>query len=131
MGFADQVNKFTKKAKGRSLKVFQVSVIEVFGRVVRRTPVDTGRLRGNWQIDINKTPSGTKETVDPSGSAFTREVTGKSKRLDIGDTAVMVNNLPYAKPIEEGSSTQAPRGMVAVTRMEFRRIVERIAKGIR
>lgn len=32
--------------------------------------------------------------------------------LKLGDTAYLVNNLPYAVPLEYGHSSQAPAGMV-------------------
>jgi hypothetical protein len=128
--FSEKIGRFGNKAQENALTVFQMSVLEIFGRVSRRTPVDSGRLRGNWQIDINRTPTGTTEVTDANNTKFTRELSGKSERLEIGDRAVMANNLPYALPIERGSSTQAPRGMVAVTAMEFTRIVKQIARKV-
>ena len=44
--------------------------------------------------------------------------------LKLGDTAYLVNNLPYAVPLEYGHSSQAPAGMVRVTIAEFQQIVE-------
>ena len=40
-----------------------------------------------------------------------------------GQMAYIINNLPYAIPLEFGHSTQAPGGMVRVTVARFQRIV--------
>ncbi|MNJ81742.1 hypothetical protein D3C77_807050 [compost metagenome] len=49
---------------------------------------------------------------------------GQVQALTIGQTAFIVNNLPYAIPLEYGHSSQAPAGMVRVTLANFQRIVD-------
>lgn len=89
--------------------------------VVRRSPVDTGRFRGNWQV-VND-PAAAKPTaaLDKDGSAT----------IAAGDAAIaaavaadphgricIANPLRYAGMIEYGSSKQAPLGVVEITAAE-------------
>ena len=46
------------------------------------------------------------------------------KVLYVGAFAYIINNLPYAIPLEFGHSTQAPGGMVRVTVARFQQIVQ-------
>lgn len=98
MSFSSDIAKFNKKTEEKSLKVFRAVGFEMFGRIVKRTPVDTGRLRNNWQI---------------------------TDGVKLGDKLFITNNLPYAKRIEDGYSAQAPAGMVKVTVNEFKSIVNK------
>ena len=56
-----------KKIKGDFKKFHKQIIAELFKRIVLRTPVDTGRARGNWQIELGGQAQGTLEVVDKSG----------------------------------------------------------------
>lgn len=100
--------------------------LELFGRVILKTPVDTGRARANWQVTIGTTANGTVEIDDKSGGATMSAATAASAGFNAGDTIYLTNNLPYILKLEEGSSQQAPAGMVALTVQEFAAIVKQI-----
>jgi len=68
-------------------------IFEAFNRIVKRTPVDTGRARAGWQIDQSKI---------------------KSQMM-----AEIINNVPYIVFLEFGRSGQAPQGMVRITLNEL------------
>ena len=91
-----------------------------------RTPVDTGRARANWQVAIGTIPSGTLELNDKSGQATINKVQAASMGVVAGDVIYLTNNLPYAVPLEEGYSKQAPAGMVALTVQDFQSVVAQI-----
>ena len=63
---------------------------ECFTRIVKRTPVDTGALRKDWDLRVNKYH------------------------------AVIENGMSYAARIENGYSKKAPEGMVAITVAELK-----------
>lgn len=44
-------------------------------------------------------------------------------RLPVGDVVYLTNSLPYAQRLEHGWSKQAPRGMVRLSAIEFKRFV--------
>ena len=133
MSFNSELNDFTKKAGKNAEKIFRGTTISLFGRIIKRTPVKTGRLKGNWQIDVNKPPTGIVSIDDntpisqSSGVSTAKVITGVGK-ASLEDTIYMANNLPYAQLVENGNySTQAPAGMVGVTAAEFEREIERQA----
>lgn len=83
-----------------------------------------GRFRGNWQFSINSPAMEELDRIDPSGREAVAELVTQVQALTIGQTAYIVNNLPYAIPLEYGHSSQAPAGMVRVTLANFQRIVD-------
>lgn len=102
---------------------------EVFRRVILRTPVDTGRARGNWQVTIGAPSDLTLDGTDGGRSAVLRAIeTVRGWRL--GSAAIyLTNNLPYIERLENGWSKQAPTGMVALTVAEFGGIAADAAGG--
>jgi hypothetical protein len=82
-----------------------------------------GRFRGNWQLTIGAPASGELERIDPNGAATLAAMRAQVSTLTAGQTAYIVNNLPYSVPLEFGHSTQAPSGMVRVTLARFQEIV--------
>lgn len=83
-----------------------------------------GRFRGNWQFSIDSPATAELDRIDPSGSETIAALLNQVQALTIGQTAYIVNNLPYAVPLEYGHSTQAPSGMVRVTLANFQAIVD-------
>ena len=124
--FEDQVKAFERDAlRKMDLAVRSIS-LEIFSRVILKSPVDTGRFRGNWQVAIGTVPSGTLDLDDKTGTATVSKADLKLMGANAGDTIYLANNLPYAVRLEEGYSQQAPAGMVALTIQEFTDIVRKI-----
>lgn len=128
MSFDKDINSFAKKVDKAALAIFRGTALTLFGNIVKRTPVDTGRLRGNWQAQINTPPLGTTTTDDRSGGKANAGAKREVGIAKIGDSIYFTNNLPYAGVIEDGSSKQAPQGMVKVTVAEFKQIVNKKAR---
>jgi hypothetical protein len=82
-----------------------------------------GRFRGNWQFTIGVPAVGELDRIDPTGAATLAALRAEVATLTAGQTAYIVNNLPYAIPLEYGHSTQSPQGMVRVTLARFQQIV--------
>jgi hypothetical protein len=83
-----------------------------------------GRFRGNWQFSIDSPAEGVLDQIDPSGGVTLAKLRLQVEQLTIGQTAYIVNNLPYAAPLEYGHSKQAPGGMVRITLARFQQIVD-------
>jgi hypothetical protein len=83
-----------------------------------------GRFRGNWQFSIGAPAEGELDQVDPAGGVTLAKLRLQVEQLTIGQTAYIVNNLPYAVPLEYGHSKQAPGGMVRITLSRFQQIVD-------
>ena len=108
--------------------------LEATSRFVRRTPVDTGRARGNWNAEVNK-PDLTydPERLDKPGTATIGLAAPKIRTIGFfdGDEGYVANAVPYVRYLEEGSSAQAPEGMVRVTLEELRPWIQRNARRFR
>ena len=122
MSFSLDLQKFAKKAGNNAAAVVKKVGIDMFSQVVVRTPVDTGRARGNWQVTFNSPASGTLNDLDPTGRNTQAQISGKMTGWKQGDIW-MTNNLPYARRLEYGWSQQAPAGFVRITVREFQTYV--------
>ncbi|MFL1527837.1 hypothetical protein [Pseudomonas sp. O230] len=83
-----------------------------------------GRFRGNWQFSIDTPADGVLDQIDPSGNVSMAVLRAQVQSLTIGQTAYLVNNLPYGIALEYGHSKQAPSGMIRVTLARFQQIVD-------
>jgi len=102
----------------RTEKMVRGTVIGCASRIIKRTPVKDGTLRGNWQASIGQPVQTTIDRMDKNGAASVSDVAREGQRLNIGAVFYMTNNLPYAAAIEFGSSTQAPQGMMRIEVLE-------------
>jgi predicted RecA/RadA family phage recombinase len=91
-------------------KLLRVAVLETDSRVKLLSPVDTGRFRVSWQVGENAAPGGEKSEGTYTG-IFAIERLGYQQEK-IGNVYSVHNNLPYAEPLANGSSKQAPAGWV-------------------
>jgi len=89
--------------------------------LVKRTPVDTGRARNNWQVGIDQEPpdvlypAAQAFSGDKSGSPAVNKGTSKIRSLRPFCVCYLTNNVEYILDLENGSSAQAPNGMLSVT----------------
>jgi hypothetical protein len=118
---AGNLKKGVKYAKPLT-KTERIQNFDVNGLVTRKGYVG-GRFRGNWQFSIGVPAVGELERIDPNGAVTLAALRAEVATLTAGQTAYIVNNLPYAIPLEYGHSTQAPQGMVRVTLARFQQIV--------
>ncbi len=127
MTFSIQLKRYGAKSIDAVDRVRRRVIIELFSAIIRETPVDTGRLRSNWQITLRSPATGTLGIRDVSAVIAEAEAAANASKGD--DLVIMRNNLPYAYRIEyEGWSKQAPEGMVRRNIAMFQRIVNRAAR---
>lgn len=127
--FQGQLNAFQAKAMRYVDQVRRASILELFRLVIMSTPVDTGRLRGNWQTTINAPAIAELDRLDPNGGIALAEVLANMGGLL--DVVYFSNNLPYVERIEyDGWSAQAPEGMVRRHVAMWGRIVEAQARAL-
>lgn len=87
--------------------------------VVMKSPVDTGRFRGNWNVGIGSIDYSITDNVDKTGQETINKGAGIVDRAPAYQAIWISNNLPYANRLENGWSKQAPAGMVALTFAEL------------
>jgi hypothetical protein len=93
---------------------------EVFKNVITGTPVDTGRARASWFINVAspnrdvapERPGGTGAAELAAAESLGRLAEIVPERVTGVETIYITNNLPYIVPLAEGSSQQAPKGWV-------------------
>lgn len=86
--------------------------LAVDATVVIATPVDSGRARGNWQVQLNGPASGTLEVTDKTGAGAIAQGQAAIAGHQPGGSIHITNNLPYIGRLNEGWSAQAPAGFV-------------------
>ena len=104
-------------------KLLRVAVLETDSRLKQASPVDTGRFRVSWQVGENaagsydggpqQDPSNAdRSKTSPPGGLIVplRKMNYQQEKL--GNVYSVHNNLPYAEPLANGSSKQAPAGWV-------------------
>ncbi|ECU9162085.1 TPA: HK97 gp10 family phage protein [Salmonella enterica] len=132
MGFADKIKQFSVEVPEQLDGTAKKITIELFSGVIRDTPVDTGRLRGNWQCTTGGAASGELDVTDKQGQETINKMVQTVDAAPRDFVAYLTNNLAYA-PVAEfglwkdkdgkpangprtisGYSTQAPFGMVGL-----------------
>jgi hypothetical protein len=125
--FTLDIAKWVEKTKGRIDLFVRKLSLDLFTRIVLRSPIDTGRFRGNWQLAIGQMPEGVLELDDKTGAATIAAAQAVSLDIKAGDIIYLINNLPYANRLENGWSKQAPAGMVGLAIAELDQAVNKAA----
>ena len=120
------LNKYCKKQGVKLTKVRRTYAYALYSSIVKKTPVDTGRARANWNISVGSPDLTTTEETRKSPKPM------KDFAENLKDESIFIsNNLPYITTLEYGGypnppkkdggktvngySKQAPEGMVGVT----------------
>lgn len=118
--FNKEVTAFAKTLVPQKLLQFQKKlVLEALKRIVMKTPVDTGRARGNWQVTIAEPSELQLKDTDVDGSKVLAAGAAAIADLPPYQVVWISNNLDYIEALEDGHSKQAPKGMVALTIAEL------------
>lgn len=133
------IEKWCGKSNERINDVKRKFAFMLYSAIVKKTPVDTGRARANWNVSVGSPDLGVTDETDKNFK------NPKSVPDAPGDTPIYIaNNLPYIKTLEFGGypkdvkkgtrvkgkgkkkghyevrsaggfSKQAPKGMVGIT----------------
>lgn len=138
--FSKGIENWGKKKMKKVKNLKKTYAFFLYSEVVKRTPVDTGRARANWNVSLGKMDTSTTESTD-------KRVNLSDIKESSGDESYYIsNNLPYIKTLEYGGypkdskgswdkktkrrvkksqngySKQAPKGMVGITVADADRI---------
>jgi hypothetical protein len=110
------MKKTGKRVAENADRLVRRCALAVDAAVVLATPVDTGRARSNWQVEVGSPASGTIDSGfdKGGGSAISQgkdaieSYKGESNKAGI----FITNNLPYIERLNDGWSAQAPAGFV-------------------
>lgn len=119
MSFGQQLDAFVSGTEKKVERTVRAVKLELFRSVILDTPVDTGRARGNWQATLDS--PATEETENESMSVALAGVAANLGKVN--DVSFLANNLPYIEELEDGSSKQAPAGMVRRNMARVQRLI--------
>ncbi len=142
-------NVMRRKVERGVLLVQKKLAFEILSRCISKSPVDTGRYRGNWQLGVGERPTGTltPPNMQPKNTTGVPRAPISASGADLADANAklaamqkpelinIVNNLPYAQPLEDGHSQQAPAGVLSTTIAEIRAqapaLVKQFVRGLK
>lgn len=113
-----------KEIASNTDRLVRKTALAVDSTVVLGTPVDTGRARSNWQVELNGPADGVIEAyvAGKGGSTAAENVTAALAQArqviaqysgDVPNASINItNNLDYIGDLNDGSSAQAPAGFV-------------------
>ena len=111
--FLANVTRAVEKMRGNVDYTLRKVLYDMSRQIIMRTPVDTGRLRGNWQFGTAEIPSGQVDDKDPAsgfGGPTEKKIWNSIADAKAGTIHYIVNNLPYAQVIEYGMYPNPPKG---------------------
>lgn len=121
MGFAANLNALCQRAGDKAELVVRKTALELQSQMIERSPVDTGRFKGNWQAGVGGVNTAANDSPDKSGAAALGRTQVALATWKPGMSIVLSNALPYARVLEYGrangkpGSSQAPGGIVRLT----------------
>ena len=136
------IGKLAEKRKVAIQDVRKNYAFALYSSIVRKTPVDTGRARANWNISVGHEDTTVTEDTRKSPKTISQMPEPK------GDESIFIsNNLPYITMLEYGGypnppkkdggktingySRQAPNGMVGVTLANNEAIFEAAVRSVK
>lgn len=124
--FKKKLDVFVKQADSNLTLIVRKIALELLTSIVLKSPVDTGRFRGNWFVQVDIAPVQTDAT-DKSGGQTIAAGSVQIGSFEYGGRIYILNHLPYSVALEYGHSGQAPAGIVRITVAEFQQYVAKIA----
>lgn len=125
MSFSTDLDKAKLNLAGYAEEMVRGTLFSLASRIIKESPVDTGRFRGNWQASINSPQKSKMQRLDKSGAAAIGDMSSVVMSMKMGQTFYLTNNLPYARRLEYGYSKQAPSGFLRINVM---RVQSELAK---
>lgn len=137
--FSLDVKKFADGFSDGAEQAIRGVTFKLFSAIIKSTPVDSGRARGNWFTTGQKPSSKITNKSDKSGSGSISDAQQVIVGIADWSRFTLTNNLPYIEKLEFGGygdgpktsggfSTQAPQGMVRINIARFNRLLEQQAK---
>lgn len=136
------LTEYARKKQVEIKEVRKAYAFALYSSIVKKTPVDTGRARGNWNVSVGSPDTSTTETTQQKYNSK------ESIPTPNGDESIFIsNNLDYIEKLEYGGypnppkggsgktvngfSKQAPNGMVGVTLANNENIFNAAVRSVR
>lgn len=120
--FVRRIEIQASRIKDNANKIKRKAALAIDQTVVLATPVDTGRARSNWVVQLNTPNTTIREPYSPgtklgladsaNASAAINQGSSVISQAKPGDSIYISNNLDYINKLNDGSSRQAPEQFV-------------------
>jgi hypothetical protein len=113
-------------------QAIQKIVAEIFTRIVKKTPYDTGNAKANWNVSLSVPDTSVQPFTGASSAAENISLARLNKILPgirFEQAIFLTNAVSYIIYLERGWSKQAPAGMVAVSLAEVEAFIINILRG--
>lgn len=112
--------RLVSRLRKRADDVVQLSAMDLYKRIVRRTPVQTGRLAASWTVSLNK-PSGDRVVYARKGDVqrAQKRAIARASAAKAGDVIFITSKQPYARSVEFGDEDHKPQAMVRLAVADF------------
>ena len=146
MSFSDDIKKWRKKTEKAAEAVVRGTFISLSNKIITASPVGNtslwktkyppkgytgGRFRNSWFTGVNTKPTTIGQTSSKTGKDSRARAREGAAKFKLGNSLYMINNLPYSLELEDGTSTQAPYGMVKITVANYKFIVAKEVRRLR
>jgi hypothetical protein len=124
MSFGSDIRKYAELQKRNLDEVVTESLINLSASVIIKTPVLTGFLANSWRATTAapSTSSAAYSSPDAQMAAIEDRL---AFTLDRKGVYYLVNNQPYARPIEFlGHSQKAPAGMLRISIENYQKFID-------
>ena len=110
--FRRAMERAAERATEEADRIVQGTVRAAAEVAILATPVDTGRLAGNWEVvDHGDDP---RDELEGSAADALAASQIASATVKAGDYVDVANATPYAEPVDVGSATRPPKGMTTL-----------------
>ena len=102
--FANRINRLADKVEKNTASLIQDVGYSVLSRVVYDTPVDTGRARANWLVNLGSSNSHSTTQKDLNGHSTIAKGSDTIGRYKYGEVVYITNNVDYIVKLDNGWS---------------------------
>jgi hypothetical protein len=127
MSFASDVEGYVDATNKWMDDIVQGTFVGLGAKVIKATPVLTGRLRNNWVSSVGQPSRADDRAGQKAGADAVADELDTAGKYSPGDTLWLSNNLEYARAVEDGTATRPPVGMLKLTVAEYQRIFSKAA----
>lgn len=110
--FNKELRSFLDKVKGDLSAYVRLISLDLFTRFVVKTPVDTGRAKGGWQMLLGTAPTEETGVLDPTGQLTIASAMAAASAItpdNVLQLRVFISNpVFYIVYLDQGHSHQTP-----------------------
>ncbi len=113
---ANNAAKALKEVKIDLTHCYKETLYDIGDALVFYTPLKTGLASSNWNVGKGRISTVRNPKEGLKGTASLEAIESQIEVFNLGDTALFSNPVDYIDDLENGTSRQAPAGMITPTK---------------